>query len=79
MASLADPAVDVIEAILKSNEMDGSSRALRFRVAQDVLDRAGFKHVERIDANVYHMDPRDFTDAQLDAALKLQELLAKRS
>lgn len=79
MAVLADPAVDVIEEILKSNEMDGSSRALRFRVAQDVLDRAGLKHVQQIDANVYHMDPRDFTDAQLDAALKLQELLAKRS
>lgn len=78
MASLADPAVDVIEAILKSNEMDGSSRALRFRVAQDVLDRAGLKHVGSVDVDVHRIDPHEFSDEQLRAILNLREQLANR-
>ena len=77
MASLADPAVDVLANILKSSDTDLRSRSLRLRVAQDVLDRAGLKSVDRVEPYVHRIDPRDLTDEQLRAVLNLREQLAK--
>ena len=77
MASLADPAVDVLAKILKSSDTDLRSRSLRLRVAKDVLDRAGLKSLDRVEPSAHWIDPRELTDEQLQAIIRLREELGR--
>ena len=78
MAVLVDPSIDILDKVVRQTGGGEVSIALKVRVAQDVLNRAGLKHVQGVDPTPDRFDPRDLSDEQLEAILSLREQLAQR-
>ena len=77
LAVLVDPAIDILTKVLRPSRGEKFSPALGLAAAKVVLDRAGLKDVGSVDPLAHRIDPREFTDEQLQAILNLREQLAQ--
>ena len=77
---LVDPAIGVMAAVLKPTRSRTVRPELQVAVAKDILDRNGLKSPEKMEvAQQFTVDPRELTDEQLQAIIRLREELGKRS
>ena len=74
---LVDPAIGVMAAVLKPTRRRTVRPELQVAVAKDILDRNGLKSPEKMEVAQFTVDPRELTDEQLQAIIRLREELAK--